>query len=93
MFWRRYKVETYCYSKYTVPAYVVGHRVKMEMDVVESDIPLLFSKPAMAKVGVKIDAKNDTGRILGKDVVLNSTSSGHYCLHITKPVTEENVYL
>lgn len=80
-------------GSYNVPAYVVGNRVKLNLDVVDSEIPLLFSKPSMAKAGVKIDFKNDTGCILGKDVELNSTSSGHYCLPITKPVSEENVYV
>ena len=80
-------------AKYKIPAYVVGRRVKIDTDVVESDIPLLLSKPAMAKADVEINFKNDSGKILGVAVDLNSTSSGHYCLPITKPVQKHDVYI
>ena len=40
-------------GKYFIPAVLAGTKVTIEMDVVESDIPLLLSKKAMKKAGMK----------------------------------------
>ncbi len=37
-------------------------------DVVSSDLPLLLSKHAMKKMGVKMDLVQDTAEIFGKEV-------------------------
>ncbi|CAC5372113.1 unnamed protein product [Mytilus coruscus] len=42
---------------------------------------------AMKKTGVKMDLENDTAIIMGKEVSLNLTSSGHYCIPIDKTET------
>ncbi|CAG2204921.1 unnamed protein product [Mytilus edulis] len=42
---------------------------------------------AMKKAGVKMDLENDTAIIMGKEVSLNLTSSGHYCIPIDKTET------
>ena len=34
----------------------------------------------MKKARVKLDLENDTASILGKNIKLNCTSSGHYCI-------------
>ena len=59
----------------------------IKTDVVESDIPLLFSRTVMKKAALKTDLENDTATIMGKGVALNLTTSGHYCIPIDK--TEE----
>ena len=56
----------------------------IKTDIVDSDIPLLLSRSAMKKAGVKKDLENDTAEILGEQVSLNLTSSGHYCIPIDK---------
>ncbi len=63
---------------------MVVHDITIRTDVVESDIPLLLSKPAMKKVRVKLDLENGTAEILGTTVILNDTSSGHYCIPIDR---------
>lgn len=70
-----------------IPAYMVGQRVTIKTDVVDSEIPLLLSKKAMKSARIKLDLENDTAEVLGKEVVLNDTTSGHYCLPITKSET------
>ena len=67
-----------------IPAYLAGRPVRISTDVVDSDIPLLLSKPAMKKAGVKIDTVSDSAEVLGLTVNLDSTSSGHYCLPLHK---------
>ena len=59
----------------------------IKTDVVDSDIPLLLSRSAMKKAGVKMDLENDSAAIFCKDVALNLTISRHYCIPIDR--TEE----
>ena len=62
--------------------YLAGTRMIMSADVVDTDVPLLFSKTFMKNNGFVIDLVNDIAIVHGKKVSLNSTSSGHYCLPI-----------
>ena len=73
-------------KKVVFPCVLAGEHCKIRSDVVESDIPLLFGKPSMKKAKVKLDLENDTAQILGKDIKLKCTPSGHYCV----PLTDEN---
>lgn len=67
---------------YEIPAEIVGRRVNIKTDVVDSDIPLLLSKQAMKNAKVTLDLENDKATIFGKSVELECTSSGHYALPI-----------
>ena len=71
-------------GEYNLPAIIAGKEVIIRTDVVESDIPLLLSRTAMKKAAIKMDLENDTASIMGKDVSLNLTTSGHYCIPIDK---------
>ena len=53
--------------------------VKMDFD-----IPLLLSKHAMKTAGVKMDLESDTAQIFDKDIALNLTTSGYYCIPIDR---------
>jgi hypothetical protein len=81
--WTRLKSD----GEYELPVCMVGKQVRVKTDVVESDIPLLLSQSAMKKAGVKMDLENNTAIIMGKEVALNITSSGHYCIPIDKTET------
>ncbi|CAC5357017.1 unnamed protein product [Mytilus coruscus] len=74
-------------GEYDLPMCMVGGQVKLKIGVVDSDIPLLLSRSAMKKEEVKMDLENDTAIIIGKEVSLNLTSSGHYCIPIDKTET------
>ena len=67
-------------GKYFIPAVLAGHNVSLEIDVVDSDIPLLLSKKAMKKAGMSINMQDDTVTAFGKKERLVTTSSGHYCM-------------
>lgn len=81
-------------GEYEVPMYMVGKKVTVKTDVVDSDIPLLLSRSTMKKAGVKMDLENDTAIIMGEEIALNLTASGHYCIPVDKtetmPVEEIN---
>ena len=67
---------------YHIPAILAGRKITIQTDVVQSDIPLLFSLKDMKQAKIKLDLEKDTAEIFGKIVYLNSTNSGHYCLPI-----------
>ena len=69
-------------SSLTIPGQLAGKPVMINIDVVESDIPLLMSKDAMKRAKIKLNLQNDTAEVFGVPVSLNLTSSGHYCLPI-----------
>ena len=81
-------------AEYSLPAVIAGKEVTINTDVVDSDIPLLLSRSAMKKAGVKMDLENDSATIFGKDVALNLTTSGHYCIPIdrTEEIAVEEVF-
>ena len=69
-------------SEYSLPSVIAGKEVMIKTDVVESHIPLLLSRTAF-----KMDLENDSDTIIGKEVALNLTTSGHHC--IPKDKSEE----
>ena len=71
-------------GEYDLPMCIAGRQVKVKTDVVDSDIPLLLSRSTMKKASIKMDLETDTAEIFGKEVNLNLTSSGHYCIPIDK---------
>ena len=63
----------------------------IQTDVVAANIPLLLLKKSMKTAGIKIDLTSDTVTIFGKSVMLNTTSSGHYCIPILKAARITNM--
>ena len=59
---------------------IAGQDMMIITDTVDSDIPLLLSKTAMKKAGVKLNLQYYTAEIFGQIVYLGETSSRHYCL-------------
>ena len=64
------------------PATLAGKDVRFQSHVVSSDIPLLWSRPSMAKAGTVLDLPQDRAKILGEWIELNKTSVGHYSIEI-----------
>ena len=64
----------------TIPVFIGGVERVIVTDVVESDIPLLWSTEDMKKAQVVLNFKNDTAEIYGSFVNLQNTTSGHYCV-------------
>ena len=61
---------------------LAGKDVMFTSHVVKSNIPLLWSRPSMARAGTVLDLPGDRALILGKWVDLNLTAVGHYALDI-----------
>ena len=76
---------------YCIPALAAGKEVTIQTDVVAADIPLLLLRKSMKTAGIKIDLTSDTVTIFGKSVMLNTTSSGHYCTPILKAANITNM--
>ena len=77
-------VEQKSLCSYIIPIKLAGKNLSLKTDVVESDIPLLLSSSSMKKAKIKMNTENDTAEILGITVKMRSTSSGHYCIPVSK---------
>ena len=77
-------------GKLVLPGEIVGRKVMINTDVVESDIPMLFSKDALGSMQAKIDYATDEAIIMGKPVVLDKTSIGHHCIRLIPETQEVN---
>ena len=77
-----------------LPCRLADTDVLIEVDVVESAIPLLLSLKSLKTAKAKLNLERDTVVLFGKEVSLNFTSSGHYCIPIGKKegVEVEEVY-
>ena len=74
----------------TFPANLVGKKVFFRSHVVTSNIPLLWSRPSMAKAGTLLDLPNDRAQIYGIWTDLALTSVGHYALNIIPDEIEKS---
>ena len=57
---------------------IAGQNVLLTTEVIENDLPLVFSKDTMKKANTYIDFANDKIVILNKEVPLKFTTTGHY---------------
>ena len=61
-----------------LPCIIADMKVFIITDVVKAEIPLLLSKAAMKKARTRLNFENDTVFMLGKEISLACTRSGHY---------------
>ena len=77
-----------------IPCDIGGLKTTVRTDVVDSDIPLLLSKPDMKRMGFKLNMENDTLEVNGRSIELDTTSSGHYYVPLKEcEVKIENVHM
>ena len=67
-----------------LPVYVGDTRCVLEAEVVDLDLPLLISKEAMKSAGMVLHFDRDMALLNGKEIALDTTSSGHYSLPLTR---------
>ena len=67
---------------YTIPVIIGEDFHKLEIDIIESDIPLLLSKDHMRKIGIALDMSNDTATVNGKKLEVNTTTAGHFIVSL-----------
>ena len=68
----------------TVPMTICGKKIKLQVDVVENDIPLLISRPTMTQLGAiaMLDTANHMVTIEGKQFNLELTESGYHTIPV-----------
>ena len=67
-----------------ISAIIGSHKFDIMTDVVDSDIPLLFSKSSMKRANMKLNFQDDTIIIFNENIPLITTQSGNYAIPITK---------
>ena len=77
-------------ARYVLPTKIGGEDNNVEVDIIQSDIPLLLSKDAMKSLGITLDMKNDRGTINNKPLILTTTSAGHYVIDLLNNKEELN---
>ena len=70
-------------KKVSIPVNIGQQEIDLEVDVVDTDIPLLLSKAAMKKSSTVIDFNKDTAVMFGEEQKLIKTTSGHYAIPLT----------
>ena len=68
----------------TLPFFIGGFKMLMDVEVVQSEIPLLISKGAMKQMGISLDFQKDIMKLNGRNIKLQCTSTGHYCVPVAK---------
>ena len=69
-------------KKVAIQTVIADQKVMHTTDVISNDLPLLASKEAMRKANTKIDFASDKVNVLGRDVQVMFSTSGHYCIPI-----------
>ena len=77
-----------------IPVQIDGVDLKIRTDVVECDVPLLFSKTFIKQVFPLLDLANDMAKcsLTGRMVALDESTSGHYTIPLSKDVKVKEVY-
>lgn len=76
--------------KVKLPAKIGETKCYIETEVVQADIPLLLSKASLKKAGTVLDMENDRAVMFKQPVLLEFTSSGHYCVDIRNKETKKD---
>ena len=66
------------------PGKLGSKNIRIEADVINADIPLLFSKDSMKKAGMCINFKTDTVKFQDQELPLTVTKSGHYVIPVSQ---------
>ena len=71
-------------KRVTVPVYLGNLRARISTDVVDCEIPLLFSKESLKRGNGEINFVKDRITILKQSLPLGTTSTGHYFIRISR---------
>ena len=82
--------------KVKFPAVFGKKKVTIEADIIDSDLPLLLSKESMKRAETAINFKNDEVSMLGQNLQLQFTTSGHYAVplgRLDEPEKIDNIFI
>ena len=66
-----------------IPVSITGMDARIQTDVVDCEIPLLLSKGSLKDADAQLDFVNDNINMYDKEINLQHTSDGHYCIPLT----------
>ena len=69
----------------TFPCFLAGRNVRMRSEVVDADFPLLLGNTMLKKAGAVLHLKEEKAVLMGCEVKMKETSSGHFSLKIETP--------
>ena len=78
------------YQTVTFPEKIDNYLYNIKTEVVECKIPLLLNKESLAKAGAMIDIGKDHVMMFGQKINIQTTSTRHYCMIITRNYKESN---
>ena len=64
------------------PIVIAGKHCRIEAEIVKENIPLLLSKTSLKRCNMIIDLPNDKAKVFDREIDLQSTTNGHYCINI-----------
>ena len=70
--------------KAEIPAYIGKERILISTDIVDTSVPLLFSKQAMKEAGTKINFITDEVTMFGSVQQVQVTDAGHYAIPLNR---------
>lgn len=68
---------------------MAGNNIKLETEVVDADFPLLLGNSMLKKADAVLYLSREKAVLMGQEVKMRETSSGHFSLQIEKP--KENI--
>ena len=69
----------------TFPCHLAGKNLRIRAEVVDADFPLLLGNSMLKEAGAVLHLREEKAVILGSEVKMRETSSGHFSLKIGKP--------
>ena len=72
-------------GKVIFPCHLAGKNVKMTTEVIEADFPLLLGNTMLKKTQAVLFLSQEKAMIMGTEVKMKETNSGHFSLRIEQP--------
>ena len=73
-----------------IPIYIGSRRVILCTDTVICDVPLLLSRETLHKLHTTIDFRDNKVSMLGENISIVLSDSGHYCLPLARDMKTGN---
>ena len=64
------------------PIVIAGKHCRIEAEIVKENITLLLSRTSLKRCNMIIDLPNDKAKVFDREIDLQSTTSGNYCINI-----------
>ena len=71
-------------KKVILPVNMLESNMLLEVEVIDTDIPLLLSLKSMKEMGMIIDCSADAVKVGGKDFDVHTPKSGHYSIPVSE---------